>query len=176
MIFKSLVFASLLWAEPWESHQEQIQLIEKQMYKFEKELNVLVERKKSSHDQVRIHETLDRILEIHAELIGLREKMDEQKIHLEKEHPDKAHILKHFDARLIKSQIDQREYTRSELSGQLDQLLIKIKMKYSHLAGEEKAERDLAEMNALVSEKKEQKKNRKAETYLRERSDIKLSK
>jgi hypothetical protein len=176
VIFKILSSLFLVWAAHWDQHQESIQLIEKEMYKLEKELDILVQRKKNSYDQVRVHETLERIVSIHAELIDLRHQMDMLKTHLEQEHPEKAHVLKHYDSELIKSQANQKHFSSSELTEELDQLLIKVKLKYASFFDPDKQKRGLAEVDQIVKDKKKEKRNRDAETYLRERSDIKLSK
>lgn len=176
MIYKLLIGFCLLWGDSWEQHKEQIQLIEKEMYKLEKELDVLVKRKDLSHDPNMVKETLERIIQIHTHLIGLREKMDTQREHLNKEHPDKAHVLKHYEARLVKEKTNNKNFTRSELSEQLDALLIKVKMKYASFFDEENSKKALDEIDRIVDDKKKTQRNRKSETYLRERSDIKLSK
>lgn len=176
MMLKLLLCVFTLWADSWDQHKEQIHLIEKEMYKLEKELDVLVKRKNRSQDQVRVKETLDRIIDIHTHLIGLREKMDNQRKHLNEQHPDKAHVLQHYDARLMKERGGNKNYTRSELSDQLDALLIQVKMKYASFFDEENSKKALEEIDKIVEDKKKTKRNRESETYLRERSDIKISK
>lgn len=177
MIFKTILMASLAWSAPWPDHQKQIEFIEKELHKFERELDILVQRKKNSFDQVRLQETLERIITIHSELIHLRQKMDDQKEHLQTEHPDKAHVLKYFDASLMKPDKGADDYFKSELSARLNDLLLKVKLKYSSFLDPDKAtKKQLVEVDKTIEEKKKVKRSRDAETYLRERSNIKLSK
>jgi len=177
VIFKTIFISIFVWSAPWPEHQKQIQFIEKKLHKFERELDILVQRKKNSFDQVRLQETLERIITIHSELIHLRQKMDDQKEHLQAEHPDKAHVLKHYDASLMKPGEVGEDYFKSELSPRLNDLLLKVKLKYSSFLNPDKeAKKELAEVDKMIKEKKKVKRSRDAEAYLRERSDIKLSK
>ncbi len=164
--------SSLLWAEPWEEHIEDVENLETNIFKYQQELDVLVEKKKNTREQARIEQTLSRIVEIHAELISLRKKMDTTREHLKAEHPDKAHILDQYDSRVTDRSKRKRDFN-SPLSKQLDQLLIKIQLKFSSFMRAEPKE-EVATVEKVVKKKRKKKKEREADVYLRKRSKIKL--
>ncbi len=161
------------WATPWEGHIEDIENLETSIFKFQQELDVLVERKKNTREQARIEQTLSRIVEIHAELISLRKSMDTIRQHLKLEHPEKAHILDQYDSRVYGRKKRERTGT-SPLSQQLDQLMIKIQLKYSSFIRQENEKEEMVAVEKEIGAKRKKKKEREADVYLRKRSKIKL--
>ena len=158
-------------AKPWKDHLEDISDLERNIYKFQQELDVLVERKKNTRERARIEQTLQRIVEIHAELISLRKNMDNTREHLKVEHPEKAHILDDYDSRMFGRK--NKSSSSSKLGAHLDDLLLKVQLKYSSfLLNQEKEE--VAEVEKVIMQKHKQKKEREADLYLRKRSKVRL--
>ena len=164
------------FAHEWPEHQRRIEELEKSISKFEQELSVLVDRKKKSRDSARNEENLQRIIEIHAELISLRRDMDHQRTHITAEHPKMAHVLDSYDSRSLKANQRKKRYRRSHLSSRLDQLLIKVQMKYSSFTRQEEQTTDMIAVEKVVEKKRKKKREREADVYLRRRSKIKLTK
>ena len=175
--FIVLIFAfSTARTEPWSEHQEKIQDLERNIYKYEQELDVLVERKKNTRERARIEETLQRIVEIHGELISLRKTMDSQRTHLQAEHPDKAHVLENYDSRSVKVGRANKKYGSNPLSPQLDQLLIKVRLKFSSFMVQDEQKDEAIAVEKVVEAKRKKKREREADVYLRRRSKVKLVK
>lgn len=165
-----------LFAEPWEGHQKEIEDLERNIYKFEQELAELVAKKKKTRDKARIEETLQRIVEIHAELISLRKGMDTMRSHLKEFHPEKAHILDNYDSRKKLALQNRERYKSSPISKQLDQLLIKVQLKFSSFMAAEDQKKEIREVEKVVRSKRKKKREREADVYLRRRSKVKLVK
>lgn len=170
----SLMFHPVVFAEEWSGHIENIERIEKSLYKFQQELDVLVETKKKTRDRARIEETLQRIVEVHAELISLRKDLDTERDHLKKDHPDMAHVLDSFDTRVKPK--SEKKYTLSPLDSQLDNLLIKVKLKFASFMEDGDQKKEMVEVKKVVEVKKRKKKEREADVYLRRKSKVKLVK
>ncbi len=162
-------------AKPWEDHKFEIRELERAIYKNQQELDVLVEKKKNTREQARIEQTLQRIVEIHAELISLRRNMDRTRNHLQKEHPDYAHVLDESDSRMDRYNAKVKRLS-SPLSQHLDQLLIKVQMKYSSFIDTDKKSEEMVAVEKVVKKKRKKKKEREADVYLRKRSKVKLTK
>lgn len=176
-ILVTLVFGfSFAKADPWESHKEEVQELEHNIIKYEQELGELVEKKKKTRDKVRIEETLQRIVEIHAELISLRKSMDTLAAHLKVEHPEKAHILDDYDSRKRSRVSQSGRFKRSPITKQLDQLLIKVQVKYASFMKVDDKKEAVQKVEKVVQKKKKEKREREADVYLRRRSKVKLVK
>lgn len=169
-----LLFSVSALATPWDEHIEDIESLERNIYKFEQELDVLVEKKKNTREQARIEQTLSRIVEIHAELISLRKSMDNIRNHLKLEHPDKAHVLDQYDSRVY-GRNQRKNRIESPLSRQLDQLLIKIQLKFASFRRDEESKKEeMVAVEKTLNEKRKKKKEREADVYLRKRSKVRL--
>ncbi len=174
LVMLALLFSAQAMATPWEGHIEDIESLERKIYKFEQELNVLVEKKKNTREQARIEQTLNRIVEIHAELISLRKSMDNVRNHLKLEHPDKAHVLDQYDSRVY-GRKQRKNRIESPLSRQLDQLLIKIQLKFSSfMRNQEEKKDEMIAVEETLTKKRKKKKEREADVYLRKRSKVRL--
>lgn len=163
-------------AAPWEEHQRTIEDLERSISKFEQELDTLVERKKNTRDRARIEETLQRIVEIHSELISLRKSMDTERAHIQEAHPKKTYVLDSYDSRSLKAKKNSRRYKRSHLSSQLDQLLIKVQLKFTKFMTTDDKKEDMVAVEEVVEKKRKKKREREADVYLRRRSKVKLVK
>ncbi len=172
----AIAFSITAQATPWEGHQEDIQDLERSIFKYQQELDVLVEKKKNTRDKARIEQTLQRIVEIHAELISLRKNMDTIRLHLKEVHPEKAHILDNYDSRVIASKKQGEKYKSSPLSRELDQLMIKVQLKFASFIRTEDKTEDMKEVETIITHKRKKKKEREADVYLRNRSKVKLVK
>ena len=64
----------------------------------------------------------------------------------------------------------------SPLDHQLDQLLIKIQLKFASFMQPEEKKKELVEVEQVVQEKKKKRKEREADVYLRRKSKVKLVK
>ena len=168
-----LILPSLSWASPWEEHIGDIENLERSIFKFQQELDVLVEKKKNTREQARIEQTLSRIVEIHAELISLRKSMDNIRSHLKLEHPEKAHILDQYDSRVYGRKQRKRNYD-SPLSAQLHQLLIKVQLKYASFRKYDEPKDEMVAVEKTIKRKRKKKKEREADVYLRNRSKVRL--
>lgn len=162
-------------AAPWETHQAEIEDLERSVYKLQQELEFLVERKKNTRERVRIEQTLQRIVEINAELISLRKTMDTTRTHLEAEHPEQAGILDEYDSRMFAFRKKNRKYN-SPISKQLDSLLLKVQLKFASFVTTDDRRTQVREVENVLKKKRKQKKEREADIYLRRRSKIKLVK
>ncbi len=167
--------ASVAVASPWEQHRADIEDLERSVYKMQQELDFLVERKKNTRETVRIEQTLQRIVEIHAELISLRKSMDNTREHLKAEHPEKAHILDEYDSRMFASKSRTRKFN-SPLGRQLDDLLLKVQLKFASFVRTEDRREEVLAVEKVLKTKRKEKKERDADVYLRRRSKIKLVK
>lgn len=167
---------SQAFAEPWESHQEDILEIERGIFKYQQELDVLVEKKKNTRDRARIEQTLQRIVEIHAELISLRKSMDNMRDHLSLEHPDKVRILDNYDSRMYALKKQNSKHQRSPLSRQLDDLMLKVQLKFASFIRTDEQKEEMVAVESILQKKRKKKKEREADVYLRKRSKIKLVK
>ena len=163
-------------SEPWPEHQANIQDLERNIYKFEQELQTLIEKKKKTRERARIEQTLQRIVEIHAELISLRKRMDNTREHLKDEHPEYAHVLDDYDSRMSRYQQQKDSYRQSPISKELDDLLMKVQLKFSSFIRTEKKNQAMEDVEEVVTEKLKKKKEREADVYLRRRSKVKLVK
>ena len=74
IIFIFFLGGSVVQAHNWDEHLEDIEDLQRAIVKSQQEMEVLVEKKKNTREQARIEQTLQRIVEIHAELISLRKK------------------------------------------------------------------------------------------------------
>lgn len=176
-IFLIFIFSSpYLGAEPWKGHKSDIEDLERDIYKYEQELQFLVDSKKKTRERARIEQTLQRIVEIHAELISLRKRMDNIREHLKTEHPDFAHVLDDYDSRMLRYQTEKGGRRRSPLSKDLDQLLIKVQLKFSSFVRTEQRKQEMVEVDKVIEGKMKDKKEREADVYLRGRSKVKLVK
>lgn len=175
LIILILLLSGPLWAEEWSDHQSTISRIERDIYKNQNELDVLVESKKKTRDRARIEETLQRIVEIHAELIALRKELDGERKHIQQEHPDKVALLEYIDP-TKKPKSENAKSAVSPLDHQLDQLLIKIQLKFASFMQPEEKKQELVEVEQVVKAKKKKRKEREAEVYLRRKSKVKLVK
>lgn len=169
------LFTTVGHADAWKDHRKDIDKLERAIYKFQQEMDVLVESKKNSRDRARIEETLSRIVEIHAELISLRKKMDNTRAHLKLEHPDKVSILDDLDSRTEMAKRRKRRST-GPLARQLDQLLIKVQLKFSSFIGVEEQREEVKAAEKMVQEKRKVKREREADVYLRKKSKVRLEK
>ncbi len=169
-----LLSTSTLFAEAWVEHQKTLVDTERSIFKYQQELEVLVEKKKKTKDRARIEETLQRIVDIHTALITLRKKMDSERIHIEKEHPEKAALLENvqFDPKAPKTLKNKF----SPISSDLDQLLLKVQLKYASFQVPEEKKAELVEVEKVIELKEKRKKEREADLYLRKRSRVKLEK
>jgi hypothetical protein len=178
-MFKWLFFTVIIlagvsaWASPWEDHLGDIEYLETQIYKSQQELDVLVEKKKNTREQARIEQTLNRIVEIHAELISLRGRMDNVREHLKDEHPEKAHVLDRYDSRVYGRRSRQRSYN-SPLATKLDELILKVQLKFATFLRPEQDKREVLAVEEEISKKRKEKKEREADVYLRKRSKVRL--
>lgn len=170
-----LLSARVVLADPWPEHLQAVQDLERNIYKLQVELDTLVEKKKNTREKARIEETLQRIVEIHAELISYRKRMDAERDHIKLEHPDKANVIDNYDSRVSKTS-PTNKYKRSSLSGDLDQLLIKVQMKFASYIKTEEPSREILAVEKVVEEKQKKKKEREADVYLRRRSKVKVVK
>lgn len=168
-----LIFVcSFLWAGDWAEHQRNIATMDRDIYKHQQELEVLVEKKKNTHDQFRIEETLQRIVEIHTALLTMRKKLDEERRHIEQEHPEQKAWLEEVNR--MQSETNQPTRKRTALSAQLDELLLKVQLKYAQFQLPEDKNEELAEVDKVVEIKEKKQKSREADVYLRKRSKVKL--
>lgn len=181
-IFKQSLFVLALMltavvasADPWPEHLENVQDLERNIFKLQQELDTLVEKKKSTRDKARIEETLQRIVEIHAELISYRKRMDSERDHIKLEHPDKTNIIDNYDSRTAKGSASKK-WKSSPLGAQLDQLLIKVQMKFATFIKTEEPSKEIVAIEKVVEEKQKKKKEREADVYLRRRSKVKVTK
>lgn len=163
-------------AHEWKNHQDEIQDLERDIFKYQQEMDVLVEKKKNTRERARIEQTLARIVEIHAELISLRKAMDNTRVHLQSDHPDKAHILDNYDSRMKAMKNHSKKYRGSKLAQQLDQLLLKVQLKYSSYIRTDTQTDEMIAVETILTKKRKKKKEREADVYLRRRSKIKLTK
>ena len=170
------LFSSSVQALPWEEHLENIGELENGIFKYQQEMDVLIDKKKNTRERARIEQTLQRIVEIHAELISLRKTMDNTREHLKKNHPEKAHILDNFDSRMFAVKKNKKKNPNSALSKDLDQLLLKVQLKYSSFMSYENTSEKFKKVEQVIESKYKKKKEREADVYLRKRSKIKLSK
>lgn len=180
-IYKSLLmillfFSSYAQAHSWDEHLGEVEELERNIYKYQQELDVLIEEKKNTREKARIEQTLQRIVEIHAELISLRKNMDTVREHLKAEHPGKAHILDQYDSRVRSANKQKKRYSNSPLSGELDQLLIKVQLKFASFMHPEDKKEEILEVEKVMKVKRKQKKEREADVYLRKRSKVRLVK
>ncbi len=169
------LFPVIVNAKPWADHQFEIQELERSIYKSQQELDTLVEKKKNTREQARIEQTLQRIVEIHAELISLRKTLDTTRDHLKAEHPDKVHVLDEYDTRMARYN-DRAKRLASPLSQQLDKLLMQVQLKFSSFMTVEDKKEEVLAVEKVVDKKRKKKREREADVYLRERSKIKLTK
>lgn len=169
----TLLYCDLASAAPWSEHQEVIQEVERETYKLEQELQVQVERKNSTRDHSRREEIVQRIVEIHAELIGQRKKIDNIRSHLKLEHPDLKVDLDQYDSR-SSGVTANRSRPPSRISGQLDQLLMKVERKFASFVKQEEKKKEIIEVEKVVQKKEKRKKERDADTYLRRKSKVRL--
>lgn len=162
-------------ASPWEKHQFEIQELERSIYKSQQELDTLVEKKKNTRERARIEQTLQRIVEIHAELISLRKDLDTTREHLIAEHPDKAHVLDEYDSRMSRYN-DKAKKLASPLSRHLDKLLMQVQLKFSSFINTQDKKEEVVAVERAVNKKRKKKREREADVYLRKRSKVKLTK
>ena len=161
-------------AHDWAEHLDDIQRLEKGIYKYQQELDVLVDRKKKTRDAARIEETLQRIVEIHAELISLRQDLDKNRKHIAAEHPEQKGVLDNINAAAAPKKKKRLGY--SPLDRQLDDLLIKIQLKFATFMQPEEKKQVMKDVEEVVKVKKRKKKEREADVYLRRKSKVKLVK
>lgn len=159
----------------WKHHQEDIEELEHDIFKLQQELDVLVERKKNTRERARIEQTLQRIVEIHAELISMRKSMDTTREHLKLDHPTKVSVLDDYDSRM-KSIRKRKNKFASPLSRQLDLLMIKVQLKFSSFIKTEDKKEEQVAVEKVIEGKEKRKKEREADVYLRRRSKVKLVK
>lgn len=169
-----LTFSFSALAEEWSEHLKNIDRIDRGIYKLEQELDVLVERKKKTRDHARIEETLQRIVEIHAELIALRKDIDLEKRHIKDEHPEHADLVDNLD--VGKKASTTKPKGLSPLDQQLTELLIKIQLKFASFMEPEIKKQEMKDVEAVVKVKERKKKEREADVYLRRKSKVKLVK
>lgn len=169
----------LVFGHEWKEHKYEIRQLESQIIKLEQELEIMVERKKNTRQASQIEQTLQRIVEIHSELITLRKTMDTTRDHLKLDHPDKVAFLNEFDSRM-KNAKKKKVTKKTPLSRRLDDLLIKIQLKYAGFAKieekEEEKKEEVAVVEKVIEVKKKEKKEREAKDYLQRRMPVKLSK
>jgi hypothetical protein len=173
-----LIFLSAhsVQASPWDSHLKTLEGLDNDIRKLEEELDVLVDKKKNSRDQARTEEALQRIVEIHSELITARKSFDKERIHIEQEHKEQAHLLDAYDSRTSKTKKNSKKYIASPISSELDQLLIKVQLKFASFMQNQEPTKDVQAVQQVVDQKRKQKREREADVYLRSRSRVKLSK
>jgi hypothetical protein len=174
--FLLILLASPLYAHEWGEHIGEIEELERNIMKLQQEMEVLVEKKKNTREQARIEQTLQRIVEIHAELISLRGNMDHMRLHVESEHPDKIHVLDNHDSRMMAYKNKKGRLSNSPLSHKLDDLLLKVQMKYSTFIRTDDKTDEMIAVEKVVKDKRKRKKEREADVYLRKRAKIKLVK
>jgi len=171
-----LILSAPAFAGDWDDHFEDITDLERNIVKLQQEMDVLVEKKKKTREQARIEQTLQRIVEIHAELISYRKNMDNMRDHLKLDHPDKVHILDNYDSRMFAVKKKKGKYRGSPLSQKLDHLLIKVQIKYSSFIRTDEKSDEMIAVENVEKRKRKQKKEREADVYLRRRSKIRLVK
>ncbi|MCB0377351.1 MAG: hypothetical protein KDD33_02575 [Bdellovibrionales bacterium] len=179
LAFIILIFP-FLFAGQWAEHSKEIRMIEKQIFKYEQELENLVEKKKRYRDRGKIEETVQRIVEIHSELIGLRNNLHTIAQHVKAEHPDRAGQLNEtFDEGHEKAA--KKDIMLSPLDRQLNILIAKIRTKFAGFMkpeedDDEELDENLVEAEKVIEEKKQKKREREAEIYLRRKSKVRLVK
>ncbi|MCJ8276046.1 MAG: hypothetical protein HRT44_05635 [Bdellovibrionales bacterium] len=174
IILPALLLSIISNAHEWSEHLDDIQRLEKGIYKYQQELDVLVDRKKKTRDAARIEETLQRIVEIHAELIALRQDLDKTKKHIGEVHPEQVGVLDNLN--LEAKPKKKKRLGTSPLDRQLDDLLIKIQLKFATFMQPEDKKDEMIEVEEVVKVKKRKKKEREADVYLRRKSKVKLVK
>ena len=176
LVIAFLLSGPFVFADSWDHHLAELAEVEHNINKLQEEMDTLVKRKKNTRDQARIEETLQRIVEIHAELIAQRKIIDDSQLHAKAEHADLAHVINGFDKRTKQAHKQKSKYGFSPLGSQLDALLVKIQLKYSTFIRTEEPKEELVAVEKLVQKKRKKKREREADVYLRRRSTIKLSK
>ena len=163
-------------ADEASSHIDNIDQFKKRIYKYEQELNIQIEKKKTLRDRARVEETLQRIVEIHAELIAIRQSLNTEEKHLRLDHPQLASEHEKEGGSKL-SKVDRKKYQLSPVDRKLDKLLEKIQSKYASyiVKEEEKKKAAVKEFEGVVRQKKKEKKQRDSDTYLRRKSKVRLS-
>jgi len=175
IIIATLVFsAKKSFADTWPEHQKDIRIIERSIYKYQEELGNLIEKKKKTRG--RVEQSLQRIVEIHAELISLRKSHDNTRAHTRLEHPEHLDELSHLDAKANQSAKAKSRLVNSPLTRQLDQLLIKVQFKFATFLEVEAPVEKMQVVEKVIRDKRKVKRERDADVYLRKRSKVKLSK
>ncbi len=173
-IIVSLFVLKPILAEPWVEHQKTLSNTEREIFKHQQELEVLVEKKKGTHDRYRIEETLQRIVDIHTELITLRKIMDTERAHIKSMHPEKAALLENIQFDPKAKGNPKNKF--SPISAELDELLLKVQLKYASFQLPEEKKAELVQVEKIVELKEKKKKEREADVYLRKRSRVRLEK
>ena len=176
LILTTILLPSVSLAHEWHVHRGDIEDLERDIFKLQQELDTLVEKKKKTRERARIEQTLQRIVEIHAELISMRKTMDQTREHLKMDHPTKVAVIDEYDSRMQSIKKAKKSKFSSPLSRQLDMLMIKVQMKYSSFIKTDEKKAESIAVEKVIQEKEKRKKEREADVYLRRRSKIKLVK
>lgn len=163
------------WSSEWSVHRQTIKDIETKIMQLEMELDDKVKRKKSTKNQARVEENLQRIVEIHSELISLRKDLNNEIEHTKLDHPDKAtsNSLKESKKMLEDS---RRRFSVNPLNIKLDDLLRKIQSKFASFIQEAEESEELVEVEEVIKKKKLMRKEKESQIYLRKKSKVKLVK
>lgn len=178
LIYRSLLIILLslpLSASEWSTHRQNIKNIETQIIQLETELEDKVEKKKSTKNQARVEENLQRIVEIHSELISLRKDLSNEIQHTKLDHADKASLssVQESKKRLESS---NKRFSMNPLNLKLDQLIRKIQSKFASFIEEAEDSEELVEVEEMIKQKKLKRKEKESQIYLRKKSKVKLVK
>ena len=164
------------WAHDFPAHLRKIKKIEAQIRILDDELERKVAAKNTTRDQGRIEEILQRIVEIHSELISQRQGLDEVLVHVKADHKEegkKANLVNEVNDRLA---VDKRKNVIDPLQNQLNALFRKIQSKYASFVVDRMGDEDMEEVEVLVKKKKQMIKEKESNEYLRRKSKVKLVK
>ena len=177
-IFISIYFlfsATVSFATEWGVHRQNIRNIETQILQLEAELKDKVDRKKSTKDRAMIEESLQRIVEIHAELISLRKDLSNEISHVKMDHPKEASSLNIQESKKMLSDA-KKKFSMNPLNIKLDDLIRKIQSKFASFIQEAEETEEVLEIDEVIKQKKLQRKEKESQIYLRKKSKVRLVK
>ena len=140
------------------------------------ELEKKVEVKNTTRDQARVEETLQRIVEIHAELISLRRELDEVIEHVKDDHKEMGEKAQMFGAVKDRLAVEKRNRMIDPLQLRLDEMLRKIQTKYATMINQKADSEEIREVERVLKKKKKYRQEKESREYLRRKSKVKLVK
>ena len=172
MVFEAAAHA------PFQAHVKKIRDIEDKIKDMEDEVDLKEKSKMNSRSLGRVEEAVERIIEIHGELIGHRRDMEIELSHIRSEHPEEgkvANLIVGVKARMAQGKV-RREV--DPLSIKMNDLFRKVQRKYASFLsyqGEE-VPSEISRVNDIVKKQRGKRKDKEALGYIKKKGRVRLTK